>query len=272
MNHATPISGEDRLSFSAAAGDLHAVIGPDRVVTWWSDDRAVGRPLADALVADDARLLDAALTDEPTGPHWLRLRDSRGRGRWMAVLVVPRADGWALEFRDVRALGPAVGAPYANGAVSTREEVLAEVAWMLAAEPRTGREVAVVACELTGLPAVTAQFGRLASEEVLEVVTGRLSDDLRYGDVVARIDANRLLIVVRGVHGLPDAVDVVRRLQDVIAEPVILDAGEVEQSFAAGVTLIRRGENVHAVLARSEEALAEAVGLGPSGVVARPPA
>lgn len=271
MQHDISISGDERLSFSTAAGDLHAVIGSDRVVTWWSDDRAVGEPLADALVADDGRLLDAALTDRPTGPHWLRLRDSRGRGHWMAVLAVPRADGWALEFRDVRALGPAVGAPYANGGISTREQVLAEVAWMLAAEPRTGREVAVIACELTELPAVTREMGRLASEEVIEVITGRMTDDLRSGDVVARIDANRLLVVVRGVHGLPDAVDVVRRLQDVVAEPVILDAGEVGQTFAAGITLIRRGENVYTVLDRSEEALAEAVEIGPSGVVTRPP-
>ena len=189
----------------------------------------------------------------------------------MAVLAVPRADGWALEFRDVRALGPAVGAPYSTVGVSTREQVLAEVAWMLAAEPRTGREVAVIACELTELPAVTEQFGRLASEEVIEVITGRMTDDLRFGDVVARIDANRLLVVVRGVHGLPDAVDVVRRLQDVVAEPVILDVGEVGQTFAAGITLIRKGENVHAVLDRSEEALAKAIGEGPTGVVTRPP-
>lgn len=271
MNHATPISIDERLSFSATAGDLHAVIGPDRVVTWWSDDRPVGEPLADALVVDDARLLDTALTDRPTGPHWLRLRDSRGRGRWMAVLAVPRADGWALEFRDVRALGAAVGAPCSIGGISTLEEVLAEVASMLAAEPRTGREVAVVACELTELPAVTAQFGRLASEEVIEIIAGRISDELRSGDVVARIDANRLLVVVRGVHGMPDAIDVVRRLQDVVAEPVILDAGEVGQTVAAGITLIRRGENVHTVLDRSEEALAEAVASGPSGVVTREP-
>lgn len=271
MSTITPITEAERLAFSAVAGDLHAAVGPNRRVTWWSDDRPVGEPLADALAADDARLLDAALTDRPTGPHWLRLREPQGRGRWMAVLVVPRAEGWALEFRDVRALGPAVGAPYANGGISTREQVLAEVAWMLAAEPRTGREVAVVACELTELPAVTRQLGRLASEEVLEVITGRVSDDLRSGDVVARIDANRLLLVMRGVHGMPDAVDVVRRLQHVVSEPVVLDGGDVGQTFAAGITLIHRGENVHTVLDRSEDALAEAVGLGPSGVVTRPP-
>ncbi len=272
MTHVAPISGEERLSFSAEAGDLHAVIGPDRVVTWWSDDRPPGDPLAEALVADDARLLDAALTDRPTGPHWLRLRDSRGRGRWMAVLVVPRADGWALEFRDVRALGPAVGAPYANGGVSTREQVHAEVAWMLAAEPRTGREVAVVTCELTELPEVTRLLGRLASEEVVEVITGRMSDDLRSGDVVARIDANRLLMVMRGVRGMSDAIDIVTRLQEVVAEPVILDAEEVGQSFAAGITLIHRGENVQTVLHRSEEALTEALAQGPSAIATRLPA
>ncbi len=265
-------TAQEREQFTASAGDIHAAVAADGTVLWWSDDvHPVGIPLAAALAADDGRLVPVVLGATVTGPHWLRLQDARGHGRWMAVFAVPREHGWIVEFRDVRTLGPASGAPQAEGGITDRDQVVNEVAWLLSATPRTGKETAVVTCELSNLPDVTREYGRLASEEVIEVISGRIADALRSGDLVARIDAARLLIMLRGVADLKGAVSVVARIQETLVEPVVLDEGEIEQELCAGVTLISRGESVDSVLERSEGALDLAVAAGPGRIITSPP-
>ncbi|HAN72763.1 MAG TPA: hypothetical protein DCQ36_14390 [Actinobacteria bacterium] len=265
-------TAEEWAAIRTRAGDVHADVASDGTVRWWSDGTHVaGGRLADALANDDGRLLGAVLKDVVTGPHWLRLLDANGHGRWMAVLSVPRPDGWLVEFRDVRALGPAAGVPDHRGGVADRDQVLNEVTWLLSATPRTGKETAIVTCELTDLGAIDRAHGRLASEEVMEVVIGRISDTLRAGDLVARIAPERLIVILRRVHDLKGAVAVVKRLQEIIAEPIPLEAAEVEQVMSVGVTLISRGESVDSVLERSEGALDLAVHAGPSRVMTSPP-
>lgn len=268
----SPLTGADLAALSGQASDVHAIVATDGRVTWWSDDaHPVGLPLAAALVPDDGRLLGALLGDEPTGPHWLRLRDGQGQGRWVAALAMPRAEGWIVQFRDMRGLGPFADMPHQNGVLTDREQLLHEVAWLLSATPRAGKETAVVTCELTHLPEVTRVHGRLASEEVVEIVMGRISDSLRSGDRVARLDPTRLLMVLRGVRDLPGSVEVIARVQDVIAEPIALADGDVVQTMAAGVTLVSQGESAASVLSRSAGALDLAVHAGPGKVITSPP-
>lgn len=267
-----PLSGADFAALSELAGDVHAAVASDGRVTWWSDDiHPVGLPLAGALVPDDARLVGALLSDEAAGPHWLRLRDARGQGHWMAALATPSADGWLVQFRDMRGLGPVSVMPHLNGVITDRDQLMHEVAWLISATPRSGRETAVVTCELTQLPEVTRIQGRLASEEVVEVVMGRISDSLRSGDRVARLDPTRLLMVLRGVRDLHDAVEVLARVQDVLSEPITLPGGQVQEPLAAGVTLVSRGESADSVLSRSAGALELALQAGPGKVITSPP-
>lgn len=268
----SPLTAGELAAMSEQAGDVHATVSADGRVTWWSDDvHPIGLPLSGALVPADGRLVGALLTDEATGPHWLRLRDAQGLGNWVAAFATPRADGWAVQFRDMRGLGPVSVMLHQNGVLTDREQLLHEVAWLLSATPRAGKETAVVTCELTHLPEVTRVHGRLASEEVVEIVMGRISDSLRSGDRVARLDPTRLLMVLRGVGDLADAVEVLARVQDVVAEPVALADGDVVQTLAAGVTLVSRGESADSVLKRSAGALDLAVEAGPGRVITSPP-
>ena len=263
-------TSDERQALSRQAGDTFAAVAADGIVQWWSDGlRPSGVPLASALVPEDARLVPAVLADSLTGPHWLRLMDAQGHGRWMAVLAIPRDDGWLVEFRDVRTLGPAV--PQEGGGIADREQVLNEIAWLLSATPRTGKETAVVTCSLEDLPALHAEHGRRVSDEVVTVLLGRISDTLRSGDLVARIDAGQLVVILRGVHDLKGALRVVERIQAEVNEPVLLPIGDIEQSMSAGVTLIQRGESVDSVLDRAEGALELAVQAGANRIITSPP-
>jgi len=268
----SPLTEVDLASLSQQAGDVLAVVAADGRVTWWSDDiHPVGLPLSGALVPDDARLLGALLSDHATGPQWLRLRDAQGQGCWVAALATPCAEGWVVQFRDMRGLSPVFVMPHQNGVLTDREQLLHEVAWLLTATPRSGTETAVVTCELTQLPEVTRTHGRLASEEVVEVVMGRISDSLRSGDRVARLDAARVLMVLRGVRDLRDSVEVLARVQDVMSEPIALPDGDVLEPLAAGITLVSWGESADSVLSRSAEALELALQAGPGRVITSPP-
>lgn len=263
-------TSEERGRLARQAGDTFAVISANGHVEWWSDGlRPVGIPLAAALVSEDARLLPAVLSDDVTGPHWLRLIDAQGHGRWMSVFSVPRESGWLVEFRDVRTLGP--GVPQEGGGIADRDQVLNEIAWLLSATPRTGKETAVVSCSLDDIPALRDEHGRMVSDEVVNVLVGRISDSLRSGDLVARIDQAQLIVILRGVQDLKGALRVVERLHKAVTEPVAMRFGDVEQGMSAGLTLIQRGESVDSVLDRSEGALEMAVQAGPNHIVTSPP-
>ena len=263
-------TGEERRRLARQAGDTFAVVSANGHVEWWSDAlRPVGIPLAAAMVSEDARLLPAVLSDDVTGPHWLRLVDAQGHGRWMSVFSIPRDSGWLVEFRDVRTLGPAVSQE--GGGIADRDQVLNEIAWLLSATPRTGKETAVVSCSLDDIPTLQDEHGRLVSDEVVEVILGRISDALRSGDLVARIDQTQLVVILRGVHDLKGALRVVERMQKAVNEPVALPFGEVEQAMSVGITLIQRGESVDSVLDRSEGALEMALQGGTNRIITSPP-
>lgn len=263
---------DERQALARQAGDTFAAVDGSGRVQWWSDGlRPIGIPLASALAADDARLLPAVLSDVVNGPHWLRLVDAGGHGRWMSVFAIPRDSGWLVEFRDVRTLGPAAGVPQDGGGIADRDQVLNEVAWLLSATPRTGKETAIVACSLEGLAALQAAHGRQVSDEVVQVILGRISDALRSGDLVARIDHAQLVVILRGVHDLKGAVRVAERMQQAVNEPIPMPFGDVEQELAVGLTLITRGESVDSVLDRSEGALELAVQAGANRIITSPP-
>ncbi len=272
------VSAADLAALSSAACDAHLRISGD-AVSMWSSDAAIraGLPLVDIFAAEDAPAVAGLLSGAPAGPVWARLRGAGGSSRWVVVLAAPSASGWMLQLRDAHRLDPAMNAVTGSGPLDDvtgaagRDQVLNEVAWLLSATPRTGKEIAVAACDLDDFASVNDEFGWEAGDEVLRVVTGRISDALRSGDLVARIEEDQLLVVLRGVHHLRGAIRVANKIRAAVEDPILLPFGEVEQTVSVGVTLISRGESVDAVLERAESALTMAKGNGRNRVMSSPP-
>lgn len=271
---AVPVA--DLAALSEVAGDVHLLVGADAVCVAATDPVVrVGLPLDDVFSPDDAKTARALLSTEPAGPAWLRLRTKADGVRWVSVLAVPRADGgWTLQLRDTRQLDPTANGPAsqdpASGAVA-RERVLDEVAWLLSATPRTGKEIAVASCDLDGFAAVNEEYGTEAGDEILRIVTGRISDALRSGDLVARLEDDQLLVVLRGVHHLRGAIRVANKIRAAVEDPIPMPFGDVVQTVSVGVTLISRGESVDSVLERAEGAMAMAKEAGRNAVISSPP-
>lgn len=262
-------------ALSAQAGDVHVWVTPDRLCLWSSDGSVrPGTALADAFAAEDATAVAALLTPEPTGPVWARLRSQDDGPRWVGVLAAPHPDGgWVLQLRESRQLDPTApgSSPVLGAGTAEREHVLNEVAWLLSATPRTGKEIAVASCDLDDFSFVNEDHGREAGDEILRIVTGRISDALRSGDLVARLEDDQLLVVLRGVHHLRGAIRVANKIRAAVEDPIVMPFGEIVQTVSVGVTLISRGESVDSVLERAEGAMAMAKEAGRNTVMSSPP-
>ncbi len=268
-------------ALSVQADDTVVAVGPAGRCEWssTSDGPAVDSELQDAFRPDDATLVAELLSPSPAGPVWLRLSGGAHADGWVSAVSVPRPDsaGWFVQLRSAPGVGevPLDAAPPADQpsitGVAGRDRALDEVAWLLSATPRTGKEIAVACCGLDNFAAVRDQLGAGTGEEVLRVLAGRISDALRSGDLVARLEDDRLLVVLRGVHHLRGAIRVANKIRTAVEDPILLPSGELVQTASVGVTLISRGESVDSVLLRAEGAMAMSQDSGGNAVTSSPP-
>ena len=266
---------------SRQADDLTAIVDASGACTWTSagSGLAVGRPLQESFDPDDEALLASLMSSTPAGPVLLRREDGSGSRSWLSGVGAPLAGstGWVVVLRASAHADPVVhGDAHVtdSGAitgVSGREKALDEVAWLLSATPRTGKEIAVACCGLDDFATVNDQQGESVGDEVLRVLAGRISDSLRSGDLVARLDGDRLLVVMRGVHHLRGAIRVANKIRAVVEDPIPLPGGDLVQTMSVGVTLISRGESVDSVLHRAEGAMDMAQDSGGNTVMSSPP-
>lgn len=253
------------------------VVNVDAVGVCTSCVRAewVGRPLTDVLDSNDDRIVDTILSESGSSPVWVRVREGATE-HWMRAVSVPRpTGGWVVQLREMRQMDlPRLDGHHDVDAVTglaNRERALDEIAFLLAATPRTGKEIAVACCGLDHFTALNDRIGSIAADEVLKIIAGRIGDALRSGDLVARYDGDQFLVLLRGVHHLRGAIRVANKIRAVVEDPIILADGHVDQTISVGVTLISRGESVDSVLERAVGALALAKASGRDTVMSSPP-
>lgn len=262
------------VSLSTQAGDVLLAVDADGVLQQCSEPTVrVGVLTTEVFEADDAPAIGTLLGQQPAGPAWVRIRSRDGGSAWFSVTSTPReGGGWLLMARPSRQLDPTLREKTGDSSIAAdREQVLNEVAWLLSATPRTGKEIAVASCDLDDLGYINDTYGREAGDEVLRIVTGRISDALRSGDLVARLEDDQLLVVLRGVHHLRGAIRVANKIRAAVEDPISMPFGEIVQTVSVGVTLISRGESVDSVLERAEGAMEMAKERGSNTVMSSPP-
>jgi diguanylate cyclase (GGDEF)-like protein len=101
----------------------------------------------------------------------------------------------------------------------------------------TPRPVGIVLMDLDHFKIVNDSLGLPAGDELFAVVAQRVERVLRAGDTVARLGGDELAIVCNDAHGERDAVVVAERVRSVLAEPIMLETGEVFLTASIGVAL-----------------------------------
>jgi diguanylate cyclase (GGDEF)-like protein len=99
----------------------------------------------------------------------------------------------------------------------------------------TPSPVGLVLLDIDHFKIVNDSLGLPAGDELFAVVAQRVERVLRAGDTVARLGGDELAIVCNDAHMERDAVVVAERVRSVLAEPVMLESGEVFVTASIGV-------------------------------------
>lgn len=235
------------------------------------------------LVSEDLRL-DARFARHPsvTGePHWrfyagVPILD--GEGHALGTIAVadtePRVLGMAqgLALKDLSLLAMAAlqgrqGArqlshlaktDHLTGVANRAQFDLALDVEMRHAM-RVGEPFTVLCMDLDGFKEVVEGFGHAAGDAVLCEVSRRLGQQVRLGDVLARLGSDEFGVVMR--HGARESAEVLaRRIVRAVSQPITLPTGDtVGVGISVGIAAYNDSvESVRSLLAQADQALYDA--------------
>lgn len=248
----------------------------------WTTEQWVGRRVNDFVHPDDVHFIAEAREGlEVSNPKTVRfrMRSEDGRYHWIETHVRPyvdqfgRTDGVAVSFRVVdsevaaeRELERRARYDELTGLLN-RKEALDRLNALRGREPAVGREIAVLFCDIDRFKSINDSFGHAAGDELLRVTADRLRANTRQHDLIARLGGDELLVVLDGVHDLPEATRVAEKLRRRVSDPVLFGDLSIVATLSVGVTLAHPGESEDAVIARADAALYEAKHSGRDQVV-----
>ncbi|HEV7207485.1 MAG TPA: GGDEF domain-containing protein [Mycobacteriales bacterium] len=133
----------------------------------------------------------------------------------------------------------------------------------LARAPRAGTRVGLIYGDLDGFKAVNDTHGHRRGDALLAEVARRLSAEVRAEDLVARFGGDEFLVVMEGISGREELVDLARRIGESIGSPVALDRATVTVGISLGGVLADGG-SVETLIEAADRAMYDAKnGRGP---------
>ena len=143
---------------------------------------------------------------------------------------------------------------------------------------RNHQQVAIMFVDLDHFKRVNDTLGHGAGDELLRVVSGRLSASLRCQDAVSRLDnevegssiarlgGDEFIVMLSGMHRPSDAASVARRLVDALAEPVVVGGTEIFVGSSVGIAMYPNdGVDIDTLLMNADTAMYRAKDAGRGG-------
>jgi diguanylate cyclase (GGDEF)-like protein len=100
---------------------------------------------------------------------------------------------------------------------------------------------AVLFLDLDRFKVVNDSLGHLMGDELLMSISRRLQACLRTGDTVARLGGDEFAILLDDLTDVEQVLEVSERIQQALAQPVMLGGHEVRSSASIGITMSRTG-------------------------------
>ena len=101
---------------------------------------------------------------------------------------------------------------------------------------RTGQALVVAYIDLDGFADINARYGRHAADELLITLTGRLREQLRESNSLARIGGDEFAVVINGLMRADDCLPAVARLLDIVSRPMQIGSDTLSVSASIGVS------------------------------------
>lgn len=147
-----------------------------------------------------------------------------------------------------------------------RSSILSRLSSLLGQAGPSGRQVAVLFCDIDGLKQINDVQGHAAGDAVIVAAAQRCRTVLGPEALVARFGGDELIAVLDGVTGLAQASEIADQLR----QASIGADDPVQASVSIGVTLVRPEESIDQVIARADRAMYEAKAAGRNMVVEVP--
>jgi len=133
----------------------------------------------------------------------------------------------------------------------------------LASAQRTGRQVALLFCDLDNFKDVNDSLGHDKGDILLQTIAGRLSSCIRRGDTLSRFGGDEFVLLLPSVTASSQIVAVARKIQRSMAKPFDLDGNEVYATTSIGIAVHPNdGEDVQSLLKHADMAMYVAKGRG----------
>jgi diguanylate cyclase (GGDEF)-like protein len=102
--------------------------------------------------------------------------------------------------------------------------------------------VAVLVIDLDGFKAVNDQLGHAAGDDVIRVVGSRIAQEIRRGDIAARIGGDEFAILCRGVVDVAEAEGLAERLLASVPDVIDIGGTRVEIGLSIGIAVAADGQ------------------------------
>ena len=130
---------------------------------------------------------------------------------------------------------------------------------------RSRRRAAVLLLDLDGFKTVNDSLGHWAGDELLKVISKRLSDAVREEDTVARLGGDEFAIVLEHLRKGEDAMVVARKLLEAVSQPIKLQEDHTALvATSIGIALYPDdGADASTLLRNADSAMYESKAIGP---------
>ena len=128
----------------------------------------------------------------------------------------------------------------------------------LARSARAEETVAVLFLDLDNFKVVNDSLGHKVGDQLLVSVGRRLLQCVRAADTVARLGGDEFTLLLEDVHSADEAIEVARRIADILATPFTLGGREVYQNTSVGIAISAADERPDDLLRNADLAMYQA--------------
>jgi len=130
-----------------------------------------------------------------------------------------------------------------------------------------GADLGVLFCDVDHFKDINDTWGHAVGDAVLATMASRIRESVRQGDVVGRIGGDEMLVVLFGLDGYDEAVEIADGIRCRAAEPIHEFEHSVHATLSIGATLAIPGESVSSIIGRADTAMYQAKLGGRNAVV-----
>ena len=100
---------------------------------------------------------------------------------------------------------------------------------------------AVLFIDLDRFKNINDSLGHLIGDKLLVAISKLLPEALRNSDTLARLGGDEFIILLDNIHDITDAIQVSKRIKDLLSEPLIIEEQTIFTSASIGITISSTG-------------------------------